>query len=115
MRTHLMKHLKSRSPAIRSAIRTYNIAAKAMEPPRPALKAKEVMEHSFIGQFDVLRDSRYNIHEKDWANPVNCIARDAWYRTEGAKDKLPRLDVEVTRLCDWMRLEEAHHTKKIAT
>ena len=51
-----MKHLKARSPAIRTAIRAYNTAAKAMEPPRIALKAKEVMEHSFIGQFDILRD-----------------------------------------------------------
>jgi len=110
-----MKHLKSRSPAIQTAVRAYNTAARTLQPPRKILKIKEVLEHTFIGEFDILRDSRNEIQHKPWANPANRIARDAWYRTEAAKVELPHLDVEIARTRDWMYKEEAQHCDSITT
>lgn len=101
-----MTHLKSRSEAIRSAIRTYNKAADNANPKRDRLDPDEVLQYSYIGQFDVLRDTRNAITEKPWAVPTNRIARDAWFKSERAKEELVRAEVEVARLYSWMQKEE---------
>lgn len=101
-----MTHLKSRSEAIRNAIKTYNKAADAANPKRDRLDPDEVLQYSYIGQFDVLRDTRNAITEKPWSVPANRIARDAWYKTERAREEIIRAEVEVARLQSWMEEEE---------
>lgn len=101
-----MTHLKSRSEAIRSAIRTYNKAADEANPKRDRLDPDKVLQYSYIGQFDVLRDTRNAITEKLWAIPANRIARDAWFKSERAKEEIVRAEVEITRLYSWMEKEE---------
>lgn len=54
MRKHIGKALKARSQAIRIALTQYNIAAKALIPPRPALQWERVVEYAFLADFDLL-------------------------------------------------------------
>lgn len=100
-----MTHLKSRSEAIRTAIDKYNTAAKGTNHPR--LKAEEVLQYSYIGQFDILKNTRNAITEKPWAVPANRIARDAWFKCERAKEEIVRVEVEVARLRSWLEKEES--------
>lgn len=113
MRRSIMTHLKSRSEAIRSAIKTYNNAADSANPKRDRLDPDDVLQYSYIGQFDVLRDTRNAITEKPWAVPANRIARDAWYKTERAKEEIVRAEVEVARLQSWMEKEEDVFNKAV--
>lgn len=106
-----MTHLKSRSEAIRAAIKTYNDAAKQAK--RPILNPDDVLQYSYIGQFDVLKDTRNAVTEKPWAVPANRIARDAWYRSERAKEEIIRAEVEVARLRSWVEKEEALFSERI--
>lgn len=106
-----MTHLKTRSEAIKAAIKTYNDAAGAARPKRKKLKAEDVLQYNHIGQFAVLRDTRNEITEKAWAVPANRIARDAWFKTERAKEEIIRVEVEVARLRSWMDMEEALYSR----
>lgn len=106
-----MTHLKSRSEAIRAAIKTYNDAAKPTN--RGALNPDDVLQYSYIGQFDVLKDTRNSITEKPWAVPSNRIARDAWFKSERAKEEILRAEVEVARLRSWLEKEETLYCERI--
>lgn len=69
--------------------------------------------HSYIGQFDVLKDTRNAITEKPWSVPANRIARDAWFKSERAKEEIIRAEVEMARLRSWLEKEEALYTERI--
>lgn len=111
MRTQIIKHLKTRSEAIKAAVGAYNKVAKSMG--RDALDEEDVLNYTYIGQFDILRDTRNQIMEKPWAKPTNRIARDAWFKSKRAAEEIIRVEVEVARLRSWMDKEEAIYVKVI--
>lgn len=106
-----MTHLKSRSEAIRAAIKSYNDAAKPAK--RDLINPDDVLQYSYIGQFEVLKDTRNAITEKPWAVPANRIARDAYFKSERAKEEIIRAEVEVARLRSWLEKEEALYCERI--
>ncbi|KAG2105063.1 uncharacterized protein F5147DRAFT_746487 [Suillus discolor] len=67
----IRKALQRRSDAIRNAINKYNVQATALNPPRPHLSWKDIANYSFLGEFDVLRYSRTDMCELDWAKPTH--------------------------------------------
>ncbi|KAH6906938.1 hypothetical protein BKA70DRAFT_1372270 [Coprinopsis sp. MPI-PUGE-AT-0042] len=63
LRKHISKALQVRSKAIRAALDRYNDAAKRMLPPRPQLTWDQIVDYSFLADFDLLRDSREDIRK----------------------------------------------------
>ncbi|KAG2032711.1 hypothetical protein BDR03DRAFT_873438, partial [Suillus americanus] len=67
LRTQISTALKTRATAIRNAIQRYNKYAALLNPPRAPLQWEQIVEYSFLAEFDLLRDSDSNIQAKRWA------------------------------------------------
>ena len=70
LRRQIGKALQRRSEAIRKALDRYNTQAARLDPPRPALSWKEIIDYTFIGEFDLLRHSRDDIRSTPWTQPA---------------------------------------------
>lgn len=98
LRQHINKALQRRSEAVRKAIARYNTQAAALNPPRPKISWKEVVEYSFLGEFDLLRLSCTDIRSDDWAKPAYREATVKFFKLCRAREELIRIEVEVRRL-----------------
>lgn len=107
LRQHIFKALKSRSQAIRTAIKRYNTLACQMTPPRPALTYDQVVKHAFLSEFDFLRLSREQSRTGKWAQPVVRQALEACLRVRRAKEETFRIQIEARRLLTYMEDEES--------
>lgn len=92
---HIGDALQKRSSAIRSALDTYNSAAKALAPPRQTLKWDQVVDYAFLSDFDLLRDTRQDIRHRPWATPAGRLAMDTHFKIIRAGEELSRLNYEV--------------------
>ncbi|KAI0259649.1 hypothetical protein BC834DRAFT_783362, partial [Gloeopeniophorella convolvens] len=104
LRTHINKALKTRCKAIQAALRRYNDAAKALN--RQQLDWKDVATYGSLADFELLQECREDIRERPWAESKNRQAALHWLRLERAKEERERLNVEVSRLANWMSKEE---------
>lgn len=107
LRSQVGKHLEARSKAVSSAVGKLNAAAKALDPPRPTISAAEILDKTFLSEFDLLRDSRNQIRDKPWAIPSVRIIIDQYFRLVRAKEEVIRLNIEMRRTRTWIRDEEA--------
>lgn len=108
MRTHIGKHLQSRAKAITAAVNKYNAAARALTPPRPTITTAEVLNRTFLSEFDLFRDSRNDVRTKPWADPTTRLYIDQYFQLVRAKEEVERLNVEIRRMKTWMRDDEAY-------
>lgn len=69
-----------------------------MVPPRPKLTWKDIVEYSFLGEFDLLRHSRTDICNHDWTTPAHREATVKYFKLRRAHEEIQRLNVEVRRL-----------------
>ncbi|OSD06825.1 hypothetical protein PYCCODRAFT_1442362 [Trametes coccinea BRFM310] len=106
IRTHIAKHLQSRCKAIRNAVKTYNAAAAALKPPRPALDWERVSHMSFIEEFELLKDTRGDLKGKPWSQPVVRETMRLAHRIDRAQEEIERVCVEVRRLHTSIRDED---------
>ncbi|KAF9790844.1 hypothetical protein BJ322DRAFT_1170390 [Thelephora terrestris] len=97
-RTHLAKSLQTRCKTIRSATEAYNRAARALDPPRPPLDWSQVSHYSFLDEFNLLRNTRHDMTNAPWANPVVREAIKKFLRVRRAREEIDRCNVEVRRL-----------------
>ena len=95
---HIADALQKHSAAIRTALDQYNTVAKALQPPRTTLKWDDVAEYAFLSDFDLLRDTRQDIHTRLWATPAGRLALDTHFKIVRAREELERLNVEVQRV-----------------
>ena len=79
LRKHIGNALKLRSAAIWTAVFKYNIAAANLCPVRQELTWEEVVEYAFLADFNLLRDTRQDIHSWPWATPAACQAMDGYF------------------------------------
>ncbi|KAF8202827.1 hypothetical protein K438DRAFT_2102387, partial [Mycena galopus ATCC 62051] len=56
------------SKAVRNAIDRYNAAAIALEPPMATLTWEQVVEYTFLADFDILRDTRVEVQSRPWTS-----------------------------------------------
>lgn len=61
MRKHITQSLKTRSKAIQTAIVAYNDAAAAMKPPCQLIFWDEIVDFSYLSEFDILQDTRDDV------------------------------------------------------
>ena len=106
MRRHIAKALQTRSQAIRTAIDRYNAAASTLHPPRPSLEWNEIVEYSFLAEFDLLRDTRQDVRTRTWATPAGRHAMDLHFKMKRAEEEIARLDIEIRRFATYMRDED---------
>ncbi|KAJ6507632.1 hypothetical protein DFH09DRAFT_942845 [Mycena vulgaris] len=64
---HIAKALQVRSKAIKASIKRYNAAARSMIPPRIHVLWDEVVDYTFLADFDLLREGWRDIREEPWA------------------------------------------------
>ncbi|KAE9391456.1 hypothetical protein BT96DRAFT_1001317 [Gymnopus androsaceus JB14] len=106
MRKHIANALKLQSKSIQSAIAAYNETAAALSPPRQCVSWEEVLEFSYLSEFDILWDTREDIRGQKWATQKNRMLMQEFFKLIRAKNELPRLHVEIRRLFTYMRDEE---------
>ncbi|PPR06009.1 hypothetical protein CVT24_004721 [Panaeolus cyanescens] len=97
LRKHIANALKARSTAIKNSLSKYNTAAQAMRPPRPTLSWDTVVEYAFLAEFDLLRESRQDVREKAWAQPLMRMLMDRHFKVARAREEIERLNVEIKR------------------
>ncbi|KAK7434319.1 hypothetical protein VKT23_020269 [Stygiomarasmius scandens] len=112
MRRHILTAVKNRSKAIKTALDKYNTAAAALSPPRPTMKWDEVIENSFLSEFDILRDTRDDVRKKDWAKPANRHLQAQFFKVVRALEERERLHVEIKRFITYMKEETVFRLQK---
>ncbi|KAJ6592957.1 hypothetical protein B0H19DRAFT_890330, partial [Mycena capillaripes] len=105
MRKHIAKALQARSKAVKSAIENYNAAAALLDPPMPHLTWEQVVEYTFLADFDILRDTRAEVQSRPWTRPAYRLAMDRYFKTLRAREEIKRLNVEIPRMVTWIRDE----------
>ncbi|KAJ3730304.1 hypothetical protein C8R42DRAFT_536808, partial [Lentinula raphanica] len=108
MRQHIGNAMKKRSQTILSALDEYNQAAATLRPPRNLLSWDDVMNYTYLSEFDFLRDTRMDVREKPWAKPAIREAMSEYFKLIGAYQELDRLHVEIKRLVTYMKEEEEY-------
>ncbi|KAG2362677.1 hypothetical protein BDR07DRAFT_1451032 [Suillus spraguei] len=108
LRKHIARALQTRSAAIRSALNTYNNLASTVYPPRQTLKWEEVVEYAFLADFDLLRNTRFDISSLPWSSPAARSAMDLYFKMCRACEEICRLNIEVRRLVTYIRDEDKY-------
>lgn len=108
MRQHIGKALQTRSAAIKAALERYNAAASALIPPRRTLEWSEVINYTFLAEFDLLRDARQDISQRPWATPAGRMAMDLYFKVCRAPEEIDRCDIEIRRICTFLHNEERY-------
>ncbi|KIK12900.1 hypothetical protein PISMIDRAFT_18389 [Pisolithus microcarpus 441] len=108
---HIAKALKACSAAIRTALDWFNTAARTCSPPHPQLTFKEVVEYTFLADFDLLRNAtREDISQRLWAAPAAHAAMDQYFKVCRVEEEIKCLMVEVHRTITYLH-DEAHYVK----
>ncbi|KAJ3745615.1 hypothetical protein DFH05DRAFT_1610652 [Lentinula detonsa] len=106
LRTHIANALKARSQAIRTAVTTYNDAAAELG--RPQLTWDQVIEYSFLSDFDLLRDARRDVRSELWSQPAGRLALDQYYKLLRAPEEILRLNKEIRSFITYIHEETAY-------
>ena len=114
LRRQISKALQRRSEAIRKALDRYNTQAARLNPPRSTLSWEEIVDYTFIREFDLLRHSRDDIRSVSWAQPACREATLKFFKLCRAREELTRLNVEIRWLRTWIHDESSHTTAAIA-
>ena len=106
-RTQIANALKTRSHAIQGATKAYNNAASRLPSPRQPLDVQAVLKYVYLGEFELLRDSRFCIQDRQWAQAAEREAANAHYKLRRSYEELERLQVEARRMTVFMDDDEA--------
>ncbi|KAK7438741.1 hypothetical protein VKT23_017871 [Stygiomarasmius scandens] len=108
MRTQIANALQKRSKAIQRAVKRYNKAAQALQPPRPTLDWTKISHFTFLDQFNILQDTRHSLFDKPWAKPVVRELMKKNRRVQRACEEIVRCNIELCRLHTSILDEHAH-------
>ncbi|KAI6018452.1 hypothetical protein BKA83DRAFT_4127671 [Pisolithus microcarpus] len=106
LRKHIGKALQTRSAAIRAALSQYNAAAKPLG--RRTLEFDEVVEYTFLADFDLLRDTRQDVSTHPWASPTARLAINTFFKLCWAEEEVTRLNVEIHRIVTYLIDEDCY-------
>ncbi|KAJ3783966.1 hypothetical protein GGU10DRAFT_272390 [Lentinula aff. detonsa] len=108
MRQHIGDAMKKRSKAILSALEEYNACAASLKPPRKLLDWDDILNYTYLSEFNFLRESRADILDKPWAKPAVREAMSELFKLIRAGEEIDRLHVEIKRLLTYMKEEEEY-------
>ncbi|KAF7295733.1 hypothetical protein HMN09_01115300 [Mycena chlorophos] len=103
LRMHLSKSMQVRSKTIRSAIVDFNRVGALQDLPVPPLDWEDVVEITFLSDFDLLRDHSADIRNCRWARPAYRTLMHRYFKTVRAREEIIRLNVEIRRVLTWMQ------------
>ena len=83
------------------ALNEYNKQAECLG--RPVLDFQQVIEYSFLSDFELLHHSQNDITQRPWAKPLIRNGMISWMKIERAKEEIIRLNVEARRLKTYIR------------
>ena len=98
MRTHIAKALQKQSKVIQRAVKTYNAAASALDPPKTTIDWNSVSHYKFLEEFPLLRNTSQDLTGKRWAFPAVRETMKQWRRICRAHEEIIRCNVEIRRL-----------------
>ncbi|KAG1766006.1 hypothetical protein EV702DRAFT_981106 [Suillus placidus] len=98
LRMQIAKALKTRVTAIQNTLNQYNKHATALDPPRAPITWEQVVKFSQLAEFDLLRDTGNQLHNKCWSIPRNRQAMGKYFDLEHSKEEIVRCNVETLRL-----------------
>ncbi|KAK0493781.1 hypothetical protein EDD18DRAFT_1078057 [Armillaria luteobubalina] len=70
------------------ALSQYNAAAAALNPLRPSLQWEQVVEYTFLSDFNLLHDIRQDMSEHKWATPAGKKALDMYFKICQVKEEI---------------------------
>ncbi|KAG1874961.1 hypothetical protein F4604DRAFT_1680819 [Suillus subluteus] len=114
MRTHIAKSLQTRCKSIQNAVKSYNTAALALDPPAPTLDWSKVSHYNFLEEFVLLCETRQDIRSKCWAEPAVREVMKQSLHIERAHEEIHRCNVESRWLHTYIVDEERHFTQVIS-
>jgi hypothetical protein len=109
-----LEALQCQSEAIHNALSKYNKQATGLNPPRPTLTWKEIADYSFLGEFDLLRNSRTDVRQEQWSQPAYREAMIKHFKLCRAQEEIVRLNVETRRLRTSIHYEMLHVRKVVS-
>lgn len=65
------------------------------------------MDNTFLSEFDFLRDTRQDVRSRPWARPGMRILLQEYHRCLRAREEIIRLNLEIRRVRQWVRTDEA--------
>ncbi|RDX41460.1 hypothetical protein OH76DRAFT_1459149 [Lentinus brumalis] len=105
-RTYIAKNLQRRCKAIRAAVKAYNAAALALDPPRETIDWTKASHYNFIEEFHLLADTRNDLREKPWATPAVREVMRLSQRITRAHEEIRHVHRDLRRIHTWVRDEE---------
>ena len=79
----------------------YNRQAECLG--RPVLDFQQVIEYSFLSDFELLHRTHNDITQKPWANPLVRNGMISWMKIERAKEEINHLNVEAQCLMTYIQ------------
>ena len=68
----------------------------------------EIIDYSFLGEFDLLRNSRADIRNQPWTQVTRREAMVKYFKLCRAEEELTRLNIEIRRLRTSIHDETIH-------
>ncbi|KAJ3741593.1 hypothetical protein DFH05DRAFT_1537192 [Lentinula detonsa] len=94
--------------AMKKSLEEYNACAASLKLPRKLLDWDDILNYTYLSEFDFLRDSRADILDKPWAKPAVREAMSELFKLIRAGEEIDRLHVEIKRLLTYMKEEEEY-------
>ncbi|KAE9385876.1 hypothetical protein BT96DRAFT_840173, partial [Gymnopus androsaceus JB14] len=106
MHKHIGQSLKNHSKSIQNAITAYNEAAATLSLPCQKITWDEIIDFSYLLEFNILHDTHEDVHERKWAKPQNQLLMSRFFKYIRAEEEIAWVHVEVKRLLTHMVDEE---------
>ncbi|KAI0310821.1 hypothetical protein OF83DRAFT_1030987, partial [Amylostereum chailletii] len=106
LRKHISQAITRQSSTLRKALERYNELAKQQKPPRQVLEYADIANYGWLGEFELLKESRGDILEKAWSKPANREAATKHFKIVRSQEEITRLNVEARRLQAWIDYED---------
>ncbi|KIJ15711.1 hypothetical protein PAXINDRAFT_162818 [Paxillus involutus ATCC 200175] len=74
--------------------------------PRHMLSFEDVVEYTFLADFDLLRDTREDILQRPWASPTAQLTMDLYFKMCRAEEEKQCLDIEIQWFVMYLRDED---------
>lgn len=95
MCTHIAKSLQRRCKVIQYAVKVYNSAALALDPPRPTVDWSKVSHYSFLDEFVLLQDTKQNVSDRWWLKSAVHATIEQWLHVLQACEEISWCNLEV--------------------
>lgn len=112
-RRQIATALQTRSAAIKKALTDCNNAAVELGIDEQ-LSWDDIVDKTFLSEFDIFCRGRDAVAGLDWAQPANRAARTLWLKSERAKEEIARCCVEIRRMATKVVDEEQELAQAVA-